>query len=113
VTDQETMLDLALTLESTAAQTYVYSAGGLTTPSLRQAIMSIGGVEARHMSVIYGFQETVQVPFPFMPKRDRVPEKAYIKPDGPLTPTTPPPTSSASATTIAAPGGTQVLGTGG
>jgi hypothetical protein len=45
-------LNIALSLEEAAAQTYVYAGGTLSTPSLRSTIMTIGGVEARHAAVL-------------------------------------------------------------
>jgi hypothetical protein len=79
-TDEEMAVELALVLENTAAQTYVFAAEILSTPALRQAIMSIGGVEARHVSVLYGVQGQPQVPFAFMPRRARIPDKGFIEP---------------------------------
>jgi rubrerythrin len=43
---------IALTLEEAAAQTYTFAGGTLSTPELRQVIMTIGGVEARHAAVL-------------------------------------------------------------
>jgi hypothetical protein len=111
LTDESSVVALALELENTAAQTYVFAAEVLSVPALRQAIMSIGGVEARHVSVLYTVQEQPPVPFAFMPARARVPADGYVPPDGPLTPTTPPPGSgdeSTGTTTArsAAPSGT-------
>lgn len=42
----------ARSLEDAAASTYVYAAGELSAPELRQAIMAIGGVEARHVTAL-------------------------------------------------------------
>lgn len=42
----------AMALEDTAAATYVSAAGALSTASFRQAIMAIGGVEARHAAIL-------------------------------------------------------------
>ena len=39
-------------LENIAAGTYAYAAGVLSTPDLRQTIMSIGGVESRHATAL-------------------------------------------------------------
>ena len=102
LTDQESVIKLALELENTAAQTYTYSGGVLTTPELRQTLMSIGGVEARHMSVLYGALQSPQVPLPLMPTRDAVPVKGHIAPEGTPTPTTPPSTSAPRTTTTTA-----------
>jgi hypothetical protein len=43
---------LALSLELSAAQTYAYASGGLSTPALRSTIMTIGGIEARHAAIL-------------------------------------------------------------
>jgi hypothetical protein len=84
------VVTLAVELENTAAQTYVFAADLLTTPALRQGIMSIGGAEARHLAVLYTVQEQPPAPFPLMPRRDRIDAKGYIPPDEgeELTPTT-------------------------
>ncbi len=91
------MLTLAVELENTAAQTYVYEAEVLSTAALRQAVMSVGGVEARHLTVLYTAQEQPPVPLSFMPRRLRVDAKGYEKQESPpLTPTTPPPGSEST-----------------
>jgi len=46
------IVQFARALEDAAAATYVFSAGVLSAPALRQAIMSIGGVEARHVTAL-------------------------------------------------------------
>jgi hypothetical protein len=46
------VLALALTLEVAAVQTYAYAVLDLSTPELRQALMSIGGVENRHATLL-------------------------------------------------------------
>lgn len=94
LTSETDVVALAVELENTAAQTYVFAAEALSTPALRQGIMSIGGVEARHLTVLYTVQEQPPAPFPFMPRRDRIDAKGYLPEDGPLTPTTPPPGTS-------------------
>lgn len=82
-------LDIAYGLENAAAQTYVQAAGLLDTAELRQAIMSIGGVEARHVATILGALNDPQVPFALMPVGSAVPEDSYITEDGPVTEVTP------------------------
>jgi rubrerythrin len=42
----------AMSLEDTAAATYVSAAGELSSAKLRQAIMAIGGIEARHAAIL-------------------------------------------------------------
>lgn len=51
-TDEFTVVRFARTVEDAAASTYVAGAGLLSTPDLRQALMSIGGVEARHVTAL-------------------------------------------------------------
>jgi hypothetical protein len=87
---QADVVTLAVDLENTAAQTYVFASELLTTPALRQGIMSIGGVEGRHLAVLYTVQEQPPAPFPLMPRRDRVDAKGFVPPDegDVLTPTT-------------------------
>lgn len=88
LTDETTVLALAVMVENIAAQSYVYDAEYLSTPALRQAVMSIGGVEARHLTVLYTAQGEVPVPVPLMPRREHIDAKGYEKPDSPPTPTT-------------------------
>jgi hypothetical protein len=87
---EDDVVALGVELENTAAQTYVFAAELLTTPVLRQGIMSIGGVEARHLAVLYTAQEQPPAPFPLMPRRDRIDAKGFVSPDDGegLTPTT-------------------------
>lgn len=46
------IIQLAFDLETAAAQTYVFAAGALSTPELRSTIMTIGGVESRHATIL-------------------------------------------------------------
>jgi hypothetical protein len=81
VSDQLSVVQLALELENAAAQTYALAGGLLSTPMLRQIIMSIGGVEARHMAVLRGVVDgagTAQVPVGFMPTEDAAPEESFV-----------------------------------
>ena len=80
LTDEMSVVTLALAVENLAASTYVKAAGILTTPELREAIMSIGGVEARHMAVLRGVLGQVQVPGAFFRTGAAAPEKAFITP---------------------------------
>ncbi len=52
LTDQTAVVKFAMTLEANAASTYAYAAGLLSTADLRQALMSIGGIESRHFTVL-------------------------------------------------------------
>ena len=78
LTDEMSVVELALAVENLAASTYVKNAPVLTIPELRLAVMSIGGVEARHMAVLRGVLGTVQVPGAFFRTGAAAPEKALI-----------------------------------
>jgi hypothetical protein len=82
------VLELAYTLENVAAQTYTLAGGLFTTPDLRQAGMSIGAVEARHVAVLLGALEEPQVPFAFGRTSNAAPAESFITADGPVTPPT-------------------------
>lgn len=80
LTDENSVVAFALQLENVAAQTYAFSAGVLSTPAFRQAIMAIGGVEARHAAVLAAVVQPAQQPVPnaFLPTTDRAPDAALI-----------------------------------
>ncbi|HMQ27719.1 MAG TPA: ferritin-like domain-containing protein, partial [Acidimicrobiales bacterium] len=82
LTDEESVISLALRLETLAAESYVWSAGQLSTTTLRQAIMGIGGVEGRHQAVLRGFLEEEQVPDAFENTDEAIEEDAYVGADG-------------------------------
>lgn len=75
---EEDVILLAVDVENTLAQTYVFSAEVLTTPELRQGIMSIGGVEARHLAVLAIIDEQPPAPFAFMPRRAAINQSGYV-----------------------------------
>lgn len=52
LTTQRTVLQLARSLEDVAAGTYGWGAGQVTTASLRQGLMAIGAVTARHGAAV-------------------------------------------------------------
>jgi hypothetical protein len=81
---QTLSLTLAKELEVTAAQTYTKAGGILTTPELRQTIMSIGGIEARHCSVLSVVLGEQPVPFALEPTVSAAPKDSYIAPNGPV-----------------------------
>jgi rubrerythrin len=76
--DETTALELALALENTAAATYVKTTPVLTTPELRQAAMSVGGVEARHVAILHGALRMTPVPVAFFRTSAAVPEIGYV-----------------------------------
>jgi hypothetical protein len=82
---QTLTLTLAHDLEVAAAQTYTKAGGILTTPTLRQAIMSIGGIEARHSAVLAVVLGEQPVPFALEPTAAAAPKEAFIAPNGPVT----------------------------
>lgn len=75
------IIQLAFDLEMAAAQTYVFAAGALSTPELRSTIMTIGGVESRHATILgqVAMYETATVfPNAFYPSENPLPEGAVI-----------------------------------
>jgi hypothetical protein len=78
-------LELALQLEDVAAQTYTAAGGLFTDAELRQAGMSIGAVEARHVSVLLAAMQYPAVPFAFGRTVGAAGEEAFITADGPVT----------------------------
>ena len=77
------VIKFARELENVAASTYTLAAGVLGTADLRQALMSIGGVEARHVAVLNmamnGGDLTTGAPIPFQTTTDAVGSAAYVK----------------------------------
>jgi hypothetical protein len=80
------VLNLAYQLEDIAAQTYTSAGGLFSSAELRSAGMSIGAVEARHVSVILAALEEPAAPFAFGRTAGAVEEAALITSDGPVTP---------------------------
>lgn len=78
LTDEISVVSFAKELEDVAAQTYAFAAGALSAPALRQAIMTIGGVEARHAAVLAGVLDEAQVPVAFLPTDAAVGEDAFV-----------------------------------
>jgi hypothetical protein len=67
------VLTLALNLERAAAATYQSGVGVVTDLSLNKALMSVGGVEARHAAVIAGVLAQAAVPLSFGTTEGAVP----------------------------------------
>lgn len=78
LTDEKSVLALARDVESIAAQTYTKASYVLTLPALRQASMSIGAVEARHITVLNAALGYTVVPLATMPTRLAIDPKGYI-----------------------------------
>lgn len=85
LTDEDSAIELALTVETAAAETYAWATGQFSTSLLRQAIMGIGGVEGRHMAVLRGFLGDDQVPDAFLPVDERITEDAFVPSEDPST----------------------------
>jgi hypothetical protein len=63
--DEMGVVALALELENVAAQTYQSNVATFMDPSLNAAIMSVGGVEARHAAALAAVLKQTQVPAAF------------------------------------------------
>lgn len=75
------IIKLAFDLETAAAQTYVFAAGALSTPELRSTIMTIGGVESRHATIlgqVAMFDTATVFPNAFYASDNPLPEGAVI-----------------------------------
>lgn len=71
--DEAAVVQLALMLEQAAAATYQASVGQFKDLKLNQAVMSVGGVEARHAAVLAGVLKQPPVPKAFHTKDGAVP----------------------------------------
>lgn len=78
LTDQEGVLKLARELENIAAQTYATAAGVFTTGALRQAGMTIGETEAKHITVLNIALGYAPVPLPILPTGKAIDPKGYV-----------------------------------
>jgi hypothetical protein len=79
LTDQKSVLVLARDIENVAAQTYTQAGGIFSTPALRKSGMSIGEIEARHITVLNLALGYAPVPLPLMPTSKAIDPKGYIK----------------------------------
>ena len=79
LTDEKSVLMLARDLENIAAQTYTGASGVLTVPALRVAAMTIGNVEARHITVINGALGYRPAPLPIMSTAKAIDPKGYVR----------------------------------
>lgn len=68
----------AIQLEDTAASTYVSAAGALTAAKLRQAIMAIGGIEARHSAILAGVVHKTVPTASLFSTQDTVSSDAFV-----------------------------------
>lgn len=75
------VIKLAFDLETAAAQTYVFAATALSTPQLRSTIMTIGGVESRHATIlgqVAKYETSMVFPSAFYKSENPLPEGAVI-----------------------------------
>lgn len=75
------IIKIAFDLETAAAQTYVFAAGALSTPELRSTIMTIGGVESRHATIlgrVAEFETATVFPGAFYKSDNPLPEGGVI-----------------------------------
>jgi hypothetical protein len=79
---QTDLVKLASSLEDVAAETYTKAGGTLSSPELRAFIMSVGGIEARHLAVLLGVltadDPRAQAPFAFEKTANAAPPEAYV-----------------------------------
>lgn len=80
LTDDMAIVRFAMKLENSAASTYITAAGLLSTPELRQALMAIGGVEARHAAILGGVLKTAVPTEAFFSTQDTIPTASFISP---------------------------------
>lgn len=78
LTSETAIVGFAATLEDAAAQTYAFAAGALSTPEFRQTIMSIGGVEARHLAILRTSLGDPAVPLAFLPTDGAIPAESFV-----------------------------------
>jgi Ferritin-like domain len=79
LSDQAGVLMFAHDLEEIASQTYQSAVGVLSTPELRQTTMSVGGVEARHQSILAMFIEGGDPnPYAFQPLDQAADQSFYV-----------------------------------
>jgi rubrerythrin len=90
-------LKLAQAVEDTAAQTYTKAGGILTTARLRQSMLSIGAIEAKHYSVLAGAMGGRPVPFAFEHTNGGATADDYVKPTDKVIPAP----GSSTGTTVA------------
>lgn len=84
LTTQQAVVSFAKDVEDIAAGTYAYAASVLSTPQLRQTLMSIGGVESRHASALAlvldsSGADAVPAAFTDASPQGRVPDDALVK----------------------------------
>jgi hypothetical protein len=78
LTDQTSVLVLAREVENVAAQTYTEAGGVFSTSALRRTGMSIGEIEARHVTVLNIALGYSPVPLPLLPTAVAIDPKGYV-----------------------------------
>lgn len=78
LTSPDDVLVLAVLIENTLAQTYVFASEVLSTVALRQTVATVGFATARQISVVYLLQDQPAAPLPRIPRGGRVTEKSYL-----------------------------------
>lgn len=76
--DQTSVVAFASSFETILAQTYAFLVGQLSLPSLRQTVMTVGGVEARHVAVLNRALAAPPVSGALLPTADHVSADAYV-----------------------------------
>ena len=79
LTDEKSVIVLAREVENIAAQTYTEAGGVLTTSTLRRAAMSVGAIEARHITVFNLALGYSPAPLPLLPTRLAIDPKGYVR----------------------------------
>jgi len=64
ITGPADVVELAITLENVATQTYVKDVGLVGSPELRQLFSSVAGVEAQHVAILLGVQALLAANLP-------------------------------------------------
>lgn len=80
-TSEADLVQIAFDLERAAAQTYVFAATALSTPQLRSTIMTIGGVESRHATILgqlADYDTSTVFPGAFFPSDNPLPDDAMV-----------------------------------
>lgn len=78
LSDERGVVQLAYDLEVAAAQTYQFAVAKVSDGSLNKALMSVGGVEARHAAILGAVLATMIPPAAFQGIDQAVPSAAFV-----------------------------------
>ncbi len=78
LSDEMGVVQLAYDLELAAAQTYQFAVAKVSDASLNKALMSVGGVEARHAAILGAVLATMIPPAAFQGLDNAVPAAAFV-----------------------------------